>query len=116
MGGVCHEYNNDNTKFSSNTQYKEFYILCNSHFIAADKSKTGTLNADEFNFLIEQMSQIPKRFGYDWYDEVHFSDVAVNGRVSWKQYFDFNMDIIKKGVASFDVDINDNKKKVSSFI
>jgi hypothetical protein len=87
-------------KSSSSTQYKEFYLMTNQHFVAADSENLGYLCEAGFDRLLAHSAEIPHRFGHEWYTDVKFSDVAVGGQVTWHGWLAFNTALVKKHAAS----------------
>lgn len=100
MQGVAAESSNHCLKSRSSTQYKEFYLLNNQHFIAADTENLGYLCEAGFDRMLELAAEVPHRFDHEWYTGVHFSDVAKAGRVSWDGWLAFNTKLVTDKVAS----------------
>jgi len=99
--GVTKDSSSKCKKSSSSTQYKEFYILTNRMFTAADVSHKGLLTKVEFENLVHRADSIPKRFGYDgWYSNSDFDELAVNGTVSWMTFFNYSLNVLKSKVPS----------------
>jgi len=98
--GVVKDSSTHCTKSSSSTQYKEFYILNNRIFVNCDTNRNGLLDEASFERLIGMNESISKRFGFNWYSNVKFSDVAVDGKVSWMNWFNYNLSLIKKETAA----------------
>jgi len=92
--GVAKEGSSLNAKSSSSTQYKEFYILSNQQFVECDVNNEGTLGETGFTQLVGMCANNTDRFGYNWYAGVNFSDVAVDGRVSWKNWFSYKLNLV----------------------
>lgn len=98
--GVAKEGSALNAKSSSSTQYKEFYILSNQQFIECDANNEGTLCEAGFTQLVGLCAGNTDRFGFNWYDNVNFSDVAVGGRVSWKNWFSYKLNLVTENAKS----------------
>jgi len=98
--GVAAESSSHCLKSSSSTQYKEFYLLNNQFFVAADTENLGYLCEAGFDRMVELAAEVPHRFGHEWYTGVHFSDVAVDGKVTWDGWLSFNTALVKKAAAS----------------
>jgi len=99
--GVLAESSSHCTRSSTSTQYKEFYVLLNNDFVACDKDHTGLLDEASFAKLLRITTSYVKRFGHeDWYANTRFDSVAVNGKVSWLKWFEYNMGIVKANAGS----------------
>jgi len=98
--GVAAETSSLNAKSSSSTQYKEFYILSNQQFIECDAANEGTLGPEGFAKLVDMCAANTDRFGYNWYAGVNFSDVAVDGRVTWKNWFAYKLNLVTENAKS----------------
>lgn len=99
MKGVAKSSSNLCLKSSSSTQYKEFYLLNNQHFVAADTENLGYLCEAGFGRMLELASEVPHRFECEWYTGVHFSDVAVGGKVTWDGWLAFNTQLVREKAA-----------------
>jgi hypothetical protein len=99
--GVVAESSSNCKRSSSSTQFKEYYMLLNQHFVAADANNAGFVDAAGFPELVAQSHAIAHRFGYDWYSGVSFNDVAVAGKVTFKGWLDFSLKLVAEKVAAF---------------
>merc|ERR1711963_845937 len=109
--GVAAEGSSLNAKSSSSTQYKEFYILSNQQFAECDVANEGTLGESGFTQLVAMCAGNTNRFGFNWYDDVKFSDVAVDGRVTWKNWFTFKLNLVTENAKSLFYITNDTNIK-----
>jgi len=98
--GVSADSSSHCKKSSSSTQYKEFYILNNRMFSACDSNHDGLLDEAGFNNLVVRAASVSSRFGEDWYANTKFADVAVNGKVSWMAWFNYNLALVNKKAAA----------------
>jgi hypothetical protein len=92
--GVASDHSNHCKRSSTSTQYKEFYLLINNHFLEADHNNDGFVSATGFGTLASLADTFASRFGYDWFSGVDFADVAVEGRVTCKGWFDFSVGVL----------------------
>jgi len=98
--GVAKESSNHCLKSSSSTQFKEFYLLTNQHFVAADSNNLGYVDAVGFNTLVDLSAEIPLRFGHNWYQGVSFGDVAVGGKITFEAWLAFNKSLVISKAAA----------------
>lgn len=94
--GVKKEKSSHNMKSSSSTQFKEFYMVLNDLFVEADKSGTALLDKASYEKLMTKTGWMTKRFGMDWFGNCTFDDVAKNGKVSWKGYYEQCLAVVNK--------------------
>jgi len=92
--GVAKDYSNHCKRSSTSTQYKEFYMLVNGHFIKADSNNDGVVSERGFGTLVGYANEFASRFGYDWFSAVNFADVAVDGKVTFKGWFDYSVGVL----------------------
>jgi len=92
--GVAAESSSHCKRSSSSTQYKEFYMLLNGHFLEADSNNDGVVSSKGFGTLVSRANDICARFGYDWFSNVRFSDVAVDGKVTFKNWLDYAVKVV----------------------
>lgn len=94
--GVAKATSSYHIESTTSTQYKEFYLLTNRHFIEADTENLGYLTEPGFDKILHLADKIPRRFGHHWYKGVKFSDVAVDGKISWARWLQYNSSLVKK--------------------
>jgi len=92
--GVAADHSNHCKRSSTSTQYKEFYMLVNGQFLEADGNNDGVVSEAGFPTLAGLANTFASRFGYDWFSGVKFSDVAVDGKITFKGWFDFSVGVL----------------------
>jgi len=97
---VAKQGSDHNKKTSQSTQLKEFYVLCQQQFVAADEHQRGVLGKEEFEKLLAKAAAVTKKFGLDWYSTVKFSDVASNGVVTWASWFSYSVKLVSEKSAT----------------
>jgi len=61
--------------------YIELYNLLLRSFVAADVDFDGKVSVDEFDGMIECAAALPRKFGYQWWDEASCPDEASRKKV-----------------------------------
>lgn len=89
-----------NKKSSTSTQFKEFHMMQNDMFMECDKDMNGLLDKSSFEMLVQKANAVPMKFGMDWFKGARFDKVAKNGKVGWKQWHDYAIDVVSKASAS----------------
>jgi len=87
---------------STSTQFKEFYMMQNDMFMECDKHMTGLLDKSEFMSLVAKANAIPMKFGMNWFtcEGACFDKLAKNGKVGWKEWKEYSLDVVSKAAAS----------------
>merc|ERR1719189_74064 len=97
---VSKQGSSHNTKTTSSTQYKEFYMLMNDMFIKNESSMTGKMSKADFDKLVMECNTIPMKFGMDWFKNVSYDACKENGVLGWKQFLQMSLATVQKGAAS----------------
>jgi hypothetical protein len=92
--GVASDHSNNCKRSSTSTQYKEFYMLMNEYFVESDSNNDGVVSERGFGNLVSLADTFAHRFGYNWFSGVNFGDVAVDGKVTFKAWFDFSVGVL----------------------
>lgn len=100
MKGIAKETSSLNTKSSTSTQYKEFYLMNNNNFMAADVNMEGLLNQQQLDGLLEVAKQVPSKYGLDWYSNVKMSDVTSGQRCSFSDFQAFQVKMVLEKAKS----------------
>jgi Ca2+-binding EF-hand superfamily protein len=61
--------------------YIELYNLLLRSFVAADVDFDGKVSVEEFDGMIEAAAALPRKFGYEWWDEAGCTDEAARKQV-----------------------------------
>jgi len=77
-----------------NDCYIELYNILLRAFVSADKNYDGQVSEEEFETLINAASQLPKKFGFDWWagssrDQFRAIDENKDGAVSFDEWLGF---------------------------
>lgn len=97
--GVAKQGSAHNHKTSSSTQLKEFYILTSRQFTLCDVHNNGYLGKEEFGEMLRHHDALKRRFGQDWYSGVKFEDIAVDGKVTWHNWYGIHLKLVIEKAA-----------------
>jgi len=75
-------------------------MMQNDLFMECDKSMSGLLTKDCFDKLVAKANAIPMKFGMNWYKDACFDKVAKDGKVGWKEWKEYSLDVVSKAAAS----------------
>jgi len=98
--GVASDHSKHCNRSSTSTQYKEFYLLINNHFLESDSNNDGVVSERGFATLVGLSNTFAQRFGFDWFSSVDFGDVAWDGKVTFKGWFDFCVGVLSENAKA----------------
>lgn len=101
MKGIAKEKSSLNTKSSTSTQFKEFYLMNNMNFMEADTNKDGLLDSAQLDGLLAMSKKVPEKFGLDWYTGVKMSDITKAQRVSFSDFQQFQVKLVVEKAKGF---------------
>jgi len=108
--------------------YIELYNLLLRSFVAADVDYDGKVSVDEFDGMIEAAACLPRKFGYEWWEEAAGQDEAArkaarsdlfkqidennDGGISFDEWLAFALKRYRGFTASLPKSLDDEEKDV----